>query len=902
MLIMWLGMGYLCHAQQNTIDLSGKLTDKEDGSEIVGATVLFINVKDSARSKVAATNEMGVFQVKGMEQAFYRLKITSLGYKPFTKIMRVAVSGDMGTIPLTPDTKVLDNIEIKGEVVAVEQIGDTTQYNAQAYKTNPDASAKDLVSKMPGIVVDSEGVKANGESIEQVLVDGKRFFGQDPLLSLNTIPAEIVDKVQVYDEESEQARLTGFDDGNTTKTMNVVTKKDKRNGEFGKFYAGYGEDDYYKAGAQVNVFKGDRRITFIGFSNNINQQNFGNEDIAGIGSGQRGGFRGSRGGNLMSGTQNGITKTNSIGLNFNNIYDDRLSIEGSYFFNNTSNSNDQVSGRETFLEGGSQFYDESQESNTDNWNHRLDMRVNYDIDDNNKIILTPRFSYQHNEGEDYTIGATRDEEGNILSQTENNYFSNTSAYNFQNNLTFQHKFEKIGRTISIDINTTLRPSERNNLYRDHQADSLIEYQTDEGNYTLGSTVTYTEPVGGYSQFSVFYGYNYNNRDSDKQTYLLDESGNQREFSPPLSNKFESEYTTHAPGISFATRKLGRFFDARLSYQQASLNNDQTYPLEAETDKSFNSILPSLMGRLELSESSDIFFRYSTSTDVPSVNQLQEVIDNSNPLFITIGNASLKQSYSHSLMMRVAKRNLDKNRSLSNFIRVEATSNYISNSTTVLRSDTLLANGVMVQRGGQISRPINIDGYWNVSNNTTYSFLMSALKTNMNTTLGLNYSRQPGITNGLENMANTYSGSFRVNFASNISENVDFNMHYQISANKVDNSIQSSSDSEYMNQTAGGDINLIVGKGYVFRSELTFQKYNGVSNAYDTHYTLWNMSVAKKFLKNDQAEVELSVFDLLGQNQSVSQNITGNYLQETRTEVIQRYFMLTLTYNLRNFHS
>ena len=262
-------------AQDEAITGVGSIKDSKDQSAVIGATILFKNVKDSTRSKYAVSAVDGSFQVKNLEQAFYRIIIQSLSYKTYTQIIRVSQSGvNLGVISLEPDSKVLDVVEIKGDVVPVEQKGDTILYNADAFKVNPDASTRDLVSKMPGIVVDDDGVSANGETVQQVLLDGKRFFGQDPLLSLNTIPAEVVKRVEVFDQMSEQSQLTGFNDGNTTKTINVVTKEEKQNGVFGRLYAGYGTNDLYTAGGNINSFHKDSRLTIMGMSNNINQQNF----------------------------------------------------------------------------------------------------------------------------------------------------------------------------------------------------------------------------------------------------------------------------------------------------------------------------------------------------------------------------------------------------------------------------------------------------------------------------------------------------------------------------------------------------------------------------------------------------------------------------------------------------
>jgi len=428
-LLVLLCLPMVSFAQDEPVLVFGRIVDKTDGSLVIGATVQLYNIKDSTQSKYSVTDINGIFQFPQVERAFYKLNVKSLGYKPYTKTVRVTnVELNFGNVYIEQDARVLQDLEVEGQVVAMEVKGDTVLYNAEAYTTNPDATTLDLVTKMPGILVDANGVTANGESIEQVLLDGKKFFGQDPLLSLNTLPAEIVDRVEVYDQKSEVSQFTGYDDGNTTKTMNVVTKEDKRNGQFGNVYGGYGTDDRYKLGATVNSFKGNQRITLLGISNNINQQNFSSEDLAGLSGGGRGGFR--RGNSpLLTGTQDGITQTNALGLNFNNEWNDKLSLEGSYFLNMTQNTNDQVTSRETFLGDSTQYYDETNNSDTDNLNHRLNARINYDINDKNRLVIRPKISYQDNQSAEYTLGLTTNESGELVNQTENDYRSSICYFN-----------------------------------------------------------------------------------------------------------------------------------------------------------------------------------------------------------------------------------------------------------------------------------------------------------------------------------------------------------------------------------------------------------------------------------------------------------------------------------------
>ena len=423
-------------------------------------------------------------------------------------------------------------------------------------------------------------------------------------------------------------------------------------------------------------------------------------------------------------------------------------------------------------------------------NHRLNLRITYNINENNKLIYIPSFSYQDNNSLDYTIGKTTNALGDQINQTENTYKSGNKAYSINNSLIFQHKFEKIGSSISFNLDSRIRNTDRENYYEDFNADSVTQYLTDENNDTYAGTITYSEPVGNSGQLSASYRINYNSRESDKETYLVDPETTESVFSPELSNQFSSGYTTQVPTITFSNRSFGKFFNVGLSYQHATLNNEQFFPEAGTYRNNFNSVLPFAMGRIELRGGANMFIRYATSTDEPSVSQLQNVIDNSNPLFISIGNPALDQSYSHSLMVRINKFNTDKNTSISNFTRIQATNNYITNGTQFAEKDSVYSGGIVVQEGTQISIPINLNGYWNIYNSATFSKLISKIKSNLNSTVGLGYVRRPGKTDSLINISNTYSINLKLSLVSNISKDLDFNTYYNISANTVTNSVQS----------------------------------------------------------------------------------------------------------------
>ncbi|PSR13034.1 MAG: TonB-dependent receptor, partial [Bacteroidetes bacterium] len=303
--------------------ITGKLADA-GGSPLPGAYVFLTSAADTIGQPVA-TGQDGGFVFPAQANGTYQLSCSFIGFQDLKKTVEVAGAPlDLGVMQMEEGV-FLDEVRVTEKALPVLQIGDTTQYNATAYKTLPDASAEDLLGKMPTVNIENGKVQAQGEDVKRVLIDGKPFFGDDPTAVLRNLPAEIIDKIQIFDQQSEQAQFTGFDDGDASKTINIITKVESRNGQFGKIMAGYGYEDKYQATGNLNIFNNDQRLSLIGMSNNINQQNFAAEDLLGIvgSSGGGGRRRGGRGGgsslsadNFQVAQQNGITAVTALGVNF----------------------------------------------------------------------------------------------------------------------------------------------------------------------------------------------------------------------------------------------------------------------------------------------------------------------------------------------------------------------------------------------------------------------------------------------------------------------------------------------------------------------------------------------------------------------------------------------------------
>ena len=285
-------LGIFSQTLAQTVPVTGTVRDGAgSGNPLVGVTVLALVERDSTQRTGAVTDTAGWFSLN-LAPGAYRLRVSFIGYQPLQTPLRVGSTAlDLGVLRLVENAKQLQEVTVVGQQLRVETKGDTLQFNAGAFKTNPDATAEDLVRKLPGITVENGTVKTQGEDVKRVLIDGKPFFGDDPSLALRNLPAEVIDKIQVFDRLSDQAQFTGFDDGSGDKTINIITRPGRNNGQFGKAYAGAGSDGRYQAGANVNIFNGDRRISLLGLSNNINQQNFATQDLLGAlgGSGRQGG-------------------------------------------------------------------------------------------------------------------------------------------------------------------------------------------------------------------------------------------------------------------------------------------------------------------------------------------------------------------------------------------------------------------------------------------------------------------------------------------------------------------------------------------------------------------------------------------------------------------------------------
>lgn len=920
--------------------VSGRALDATTGEPLIGATIQLINAADTTVRSGGAADVTGTFSVAAARGGGNILSVSFLGYQTVRRRVQLPLYNgvvDVGPVSVAAAAVNLKTAEVVGRTPPVVQKGDTSQFNANAFKANPDADARDLITKMPGVTVGADGkVQAQGEQVQRVLVDGKQFFGTDPDAVLRNVPAEAIDKVQVFDRQSDQSQFSGFNDGNTEKTINIVTKPQFRSGQFGRVVAGSGPERY-RASVSLNSFEGDRRVSVVAQSNNVNEQNFSPEDLLGVisssqnqsgsggpgggGRGQGGGSGGGGGGpgrdggggsvgNFLVSQRGGISTTHAAGVNFTDKLGLNTDVQGAYFFNYTENvARADLSRRYVLPQAAGQRYNEVSDRDNVNQNHRVSMRITHKLDSNNTLLFTPRASLQINQASSNLTGQTflSDVPGNTVRSL---YDSDLTGWNLGGELLYSHRFPQRGRTLSFSATPSYNArSGPSNLRADTDstagAEVPLTYDLDQrANLTqegwgLGTNLSYAEPLSDKSQLQGTYTFSIAPNESNKQTFDRDTiTGEYARLNEPLSNVFTNRYVTHGAGLSYRYNDKKTQLSVGLTGQRAQLSGEQTFPRPADVDRTFYRLLPTAQARIRFSQDRNLRVNYNASTNAPSISQLQEVVNNANPLQLATGNPDLQQETQHRLFTRYSSSNPGKSTSFFALLGGSATRDFITNQTTVAARDTVISPTLTLPAGAQLTRPVNLNGQYSLRSFATYGLPLKVIKSNLNLNVSATYTRTPGLVNGGLNYARTPSVGGGLTLSSNISERLDFSATSNTQFTQVTNSLRVTADNQYVNQTSTLRLSLIVGPGISIKTDVNHQLYSGLTEGYNLNYVLWNASIGKKIFPNQRGEIQLYVYDLLKQNQAVQRTITEAYQEDQRTTVLQRYVLLQLTYNLR----
>lgn len=908
---------------QSTGLVNGKLVDSAAKQSMKDASVTVLNAKDSTLEVYGLSKTDGSFSVSGVPFGEMLVRISFQGYETIHQkisFSKTNATVSLGTIYMKQADNDLGMVTVKQSPVQMKK--DTLEISASAFKTKPNAVAEDLLKKIPGMEVDKDGnVKAQGEQVQRILVDGKRFFGDDPKMATKNLPPDVIDKIQVFDALSDQSAFTGFDDGNRIKTINITTRKDKRKGYFGKASVGFGanaEEGLYDNSFNLSRFNGDQQITLLGQGNNVNKQSFSVRDMLGsLGGGGFGGGGGNRGGGgfggggsssglLGTGSGGGLVNTWAGGANFRDNWGTKTQVSGSYFYNDQRTYREQSSYAQSLTQiQDSTIYTRSYQSSvTHNKNHRIDLNIEHQFDSSNSLIIRPNINFQQTNSESNQTNVSQGSgKGGSMVDISNSTANSTrvnSGYNASVDATFRHRFLKKGRTLSFNINlgqNTNDGSGTNNSIthtyatatKPEKLDTINQvYNSNPETKSISTTLSYTEPVGKNQLIELNYNYSGNKNTSGKHTYAYNNATGQYDLPVMnLSNIFENDYRANRLSLNYRVQNAKMNFSVGSGLQVGD-RSSHNLTKDSTLTQHYVNLSPTANFNYAFSKTRNLRFFYNGRTGQPSIDQLQPVVDNSNPLNVKVGNPDLKQQFTHSFRLLYNSYDAFSGRLIFATINASVIQNDIQNATTLLPN------------GGQMVKPVNLSGTYNVNAFFNYGFQIKSPKSNMNLRANLSSNQSQALINGLSNYTRNSSLGGTIAWTTNLKDNFDMNFSYNSTYNMARFTLKPEQNNNTFTQTVSTEATYYTKSGWVLSTDFDYTNSTGRSAGFNTSIPLWNASLSKQMLKNKAGELKFYVFDLLNQNVSLTRQVTSTGWVDTQNKVLTRYFMISFTYNLRRF--
>lgn len=889
--------------------VSGVVADNT-GEPLADATVRILSARDSSMVTGGVADVNGVYSLPGVKPGKYIIESSYVGYQKGYMPVRVANANlRADTLRLSDSSVSLGEVTAVGVKTPIKVMTDTVEFNADSYKTQPNAVVEDLLKRLPGVEVDADGkITANGKTVTKILVDGKEFFSDDPKVASKNLPVNMVNKLQVVDRKSDLSRLTGVDDGEDETVINLTVKPGMKNGWFGTVEAGYGTDDRYQATFNINRFWNNNQLTFIGSANNTNDLGFTD------GNGNR--FR-------RFGGDRGINTSQSFGVNFNIGKEEIFRVGGDVMYSHTDRDTRTRSNRQYLFPDSASWENSARDANDRGHSVRADFRIEWKPDSFNTLDFRPTFSFNQNDSRQLSVDTLL--AGDAARSTVNRSYNSSKAYGrsweFGGRLIYNHNFApRRGRSFSVMANyrfSNVRESERslsfNRFYKLMNQlgnDSIDLYDQHAANHTWSNTVasrvSWTEPLGdaangNFLVFSYRMNYRWNNADKDVWRRVpLDQAFSSenpydiplgpQEYSDSLSNSFRNNFFTQEIRAGYKkvaskyNLEVGMSLVPSMSKSVNLINGAKNIP-----ERWVWNVAPFARFRYKFDRQTSLNAFYHGRSSQPSMTQLQPVADYSNPLNVVVGNPSLKPTFSHALRMRFQKYSPETQSSIMSMADVEIDQNSIISKTTY---DPL--------SGGRLTTYENVGGVWNFRVMNMFSRPFGSQKTwSFNNNIFVMFNQRMGYNNSERNrsrslmVAESPSLAFR---PSNLE--LELRPFYRLS--NTWNSLPNVSTPTVHNYGGAFNGTYFTPFGLVLATDISYTASSGYAAGYNQNQWMWNASVSYQFLRNRQATVMLKVYDLLQQQQNVNRSVTANYIDDTEYNSLTRYFMLTFTYRFNTF--
>lgn len=897
------------YSQRATV--KGTIVDTLNQINLSNAVVMLLHSQDSTLYKFGRSDEAGKFSLPDLKAGKYILVISYPTFADYADTL--SVSGDvvkqLNNIALIQKSKLLNEVVVQQKIAAIKMKGDTTEYNAASFKTRENASVEELLKILPGIEVNAKGeIKAQGESVSKVLVDGEEFFGDDPTLVTKNLKANMVDKVQLYDKKSDQAAFTGIEDGEKSKTINIQLKEDSKKGYFGKVALGYGTEGYNDNQVMFNYFKGKKKISAYGIFSNTGKVglNWQDKDKFGGGNGdfnvnEDGDFEFTGRNDDMDSwdgkyNDNGYPTVQTGGVHYNDKWDkDRQRVNANYKLMNLSVNGGDLNNNQTLLGNDSIYYNETSGKFKNHiLRNRLDGDFELQYDSASSFKVTVDGSIDHKNSWNYNSSSTRlnDDLKNDGTRTTSNI---SDAGSLNSNILWRKKFKLPRRTMSFNFAENFQRNRgtgnvdaTTTFYRPRQPDSvkiLDQYKVaNSDRLNLVGNLTYTEPISKYSTLSVNYGFNWLNSNSNRLSYNDNGNGKYTALDSLYSNDYSVTSFTNQGGLTYGYTKD----KIRISFGGAAglSNFTQEDQFRKHTyDRQFINYYPRAVFRYNFSQYRRLSFTYNGHTEQPRIDALQPLVVNDNPLYITIGNPDLKPSFNNQFNANFSDYKVLTKRSIWLGIGYSFTTNSFGNRS-------IIDNG-----GVTTSQTVNINGNQNLWLNFNFNWKIPAWDLGIGPGGRFGYSKNNNYTQGILVNTNTYNPN--INFSINKYVEKKFEVWARVEANynASVSSLKTNVQPNYWNYYIEASSTIFLPAKFDLRAELEYNlRQKTAVFTSNNNVAIVNGSLSKRFGKKDDIVVGISVNDLLNQNVGISRSIYSNNISESRRTTIQRYFLLTFNWN------
>ncbi len=878
------------------------------------ASIILLDPSDSSMISFSQSDQHGKFVIDNVIPNLYLIQINYIGFQNHwlnIDVKTLNAPYDLGTVHMLAQTYTLPSMEVKAEHSPIRFGKDTVEYNAAAFKTQAGDVVEDLLKKLPGVEVERDGsVKAYGEKVQNVLVDGKEFFGKDTRIATKNLEADAVDKVQVFDKKSDEAAFTGVEDGRDEKTINLQLKEDKKKGYFGNMNGGVGNRERYSAKANVNRFSSGSRFSFIGTANNINEQGFSIQEyidfMGGIGSFMSGGggrvrieLNDNSGIPLMgSGQIAGIQNSIAGGLNYSRDLSDKTEMTGSYFYNHFKNTLNEHVFRQNISDQSSYNTSEDHDQQSKSNNQSVNLSFKHKLDSTQHLTFRLNGNLSDSKLDNTLYSNTFQSPFTLLNESQSQYYATGSNFQIKPSFSWMKRIGKPGRSLVSRVSGILRNNSRDGNLTSHNKyytlsnleDSLHQKQNlddDQNQYEV--SLSYTEPLGGkkYLEFNALHS-NYTHKTNKDYFDIL--ANNQEQRNDFLSNNYQNEYSVNSAGMNFSLNKKKYFLTAGFKLQHSKLNGDLQNIPEGTISKSYSRILPAVFGEYQFAIAHHINFDYQTNLQEPSIEQLQPTVNNTDPLNVYIGNPELNPEYTHSLNASYFLYDQFNFTSLFANLAGEYTQNRI---TDIVQIDSAFR---------RIIQPVNVPYERSVRAGIDFNTPIRPLKINTRIRLGTGISDGILFVNDEKNEVQRFRYNVNFSIENRNKDHFDALIGWKTNNNKTRYSISSINNQQYKETSLYSELTLNLSKTLTLKSNFELRSYTSSLFKENISIPLWELSISNYFLKDNKLKVQLKVFDLLNENKGIRRTSQLNYAEEQRSNVLGRYAMIQIAYSIRGFSS